>query len=278
MLNHGPHYVNHYWNILHYTPQDEIDKGIICLLADKSDPKELFEALQETIKNRGNNLKNKNNSNGKDALEGDDCDESDDLVDPRLIRQIQEFIIKWTKFKGKILYGELKTLVEERIQFCDEEYLQKINLEFEHLREIIQKAIELTFKINVWFLDIDVESLQKIESADKVYELLSQEVSRHMINGQMLERRALIRKMIKLEKNEHSPNFQRNSTTKLSPTSLSSNNNNNSDSIIMGKWSSIITKSNSQSRSTSRAPSRVPSSRTPSRAPNRGVSFNLVMG
>ncbi|RHZ73057.1 hypothetical protein Glove_233g45 [Diversispora epigaea] len=41
----------------HYTPQDEIDKGIFCLFA-KSNPKELFEALRE---NNPNN--NKNNSN-----------------------------------------------------------------------------------------------------------------------------------------------------------------------------------------------------------------------
>ncbi|RHZ87078.1 hypothetical protein Glove_40g57 [Diversispora epigaea] len=31
--------------IHHYTPQDEIDKGTICLFANKSDPKELFAAL-----------------------------------------------------------------------------------------------------------------------------------------------------------------------------------------------------------------------------------------
>ncbi|RHZ86273.1 hypothetical protein Glove_52g39 [Diversispora epigaea] len=36
----------------HYTPQDEIDKGMFCLFANKkSNPKELFEALQEIIKN-----------------------------------------------------------------------------------------------------------------------------------------------------------------------------------------------------------------------------------
>ncbi|RHZ87141.1 hypothetical protein Glove_40g175 [Diversispora epigaea] len=29
----------------HYTPQDEIDKGTICLFANKSDPKELFAVL-----------------------------------------------------------------------------------------------------------------------------------------------------------------------------------------------------------------------------------------
>ncbi|RHZ83336.1 hypothetical protein Glove_97g69 [Diversispora epigaea] len=42
----------------HYTPQDEIDQGMFCLFANKkSNPKELFEALQEIIKNRENNLK-----------------------------------------------------------------------------------------------------------------------------------------------------------------------------------------------------------------------------
>ncbi|RHZ80054.1 hypothetical protein Glove_139g6 [Diversispora epigaea] len=44
----------------HYTPQDEIDKGMFCLFANKSNPKEPFEALRE------NNLNNnKNNSNVK---------------------------------------------------------------------------------------------------------------------------------------------------------------------------------------------------------------------
>ncbi|RHZ82900.1 hypothetical protein Glove_103g70 [Diversispora epigaea] len=31
--------------LLHYTPQDEINKGMFCLFANKSDPKELFAAL-----------------------------------------------------------------------------------------------------------------------------------------------------------------------------------------------------------------------------------------
>ncbi|RHZ86533.1 hypothetical protein Glove_50g68 [Diversispora epigaea] len=29
----------------HFTPQDEIDKGMFCLFADESDPKELFAVL-----------------------------------------------------------------------------------------------------------------------------------------------------------------------------------------------------------------------------------------
>ncbi|RHZ79987.1 hypothetical protein Glove_139g293 [Diversispora epigaea] len=48
----------------HYTPQHEIDKGMFCLFANKkSNPKELFEALQEIIKNRENNLNDNSNSN-----------------------------------------------------------------------------------------------------------------------------------------------------------------------------------------------------------------------
>ncbi|RHZ78288.1 hypothetical protein Glove_166g117 [Diversispora epigaea] len=37
--------LHHYWNVLHYTSQDEIDKGIIFLSINKSDPKEFFAAL-----------------------------------------------------------------------------------------------------------------------------------------------------------------------------------------------------------------------------------------
>ncbi|RHZ79202.1 hypothetical protein Glove_151g113 [Diversispora epigaea] len=55
----------------HFTPQDEIDNGMFCLFVNKSDPKELFAALQETIKNRENSLNN-SNSNGKDTSERDD--------------------------------------------------------------------------------------------------------------------------------------------------------------------------------------------------------------
>ncbi|RHZ90187.1 hypothetical protein Glove_5g51 [Diversispora epigaea] len=54
----------------HYTPQDEIGKGIFCLFVNKkSNPKGLFEVLQEIIKNRENNLNNnKNNSNDNDEM------------------------------------------------------------------------------------------------------------------------------------------------------------------------------------------------------------------
>ena len=42
---------------------------MFCLFANKkSNPKELFEALQEIIKNRENLNNNKNNSNGNDEM------------------------------------------------------------------------------------------------------------------------------------------------------------------------------------------------------------------
>ncbi|RHZ79143.1 hypothetical protein Glove_151g56 [Diversispora epigaea] len=77
----------------HYTPQDEIDKGMFYLFANKkSNPKELFEALQEIIKNRENNLNNnKNNSNDESA------DEVYELLSQEVSR-LQELY-----FKGAVL-------------------------------------------------------------------------------------------------------------------------------------------------------------------------------
>ncbi|RHZ78029.1 hypothetical protein Glove_168g38 [Diversispora epigaea] len=119
----------------HYTPQDEIDKGMFCLFVNKnSNPKGLFEVSQEIIKNR------ENNSNVQLVNLWDKC----------LIHQY------------------------ERDEFFE---------------------------------------FTKVESADEVYELLSQEVSLLQesyvkcakIYRWMLERRALIEKMIKFEKKESDP-------------------------------------------------------------------------
>ncbi|CAG8504127.1 9216_t:CDS:2 [Diversispora eburnea] len=230
--------LHHYWNMLHYTPQDEIDKGMICLFANKSNPKELYETLQETIKNRENNLNNKSN----DSSEGsDDGDESDDLIDPQLNRQIQEFMNQEFHYyqmdlptglrlnsdqleilrekvklfeneyqvrKGKLemlskgvkyLYGELKTPMEERIQLFDD------NMDEEYLEKFTAQLVDLWDKCLV--------PQYELESADEVYELLSQEVSRLQelyakcakIYRWMLERRALIEKMIEFEKKASDP-------------------------------------------------------------------------
>ncbi|RHZ47687.1 hypothetical protein Glove_574g15 [Diversispora epigaea] len=70
---------------------------MFCLFANKSDPKELFEELQEIIKNRENNFNNNNNnnnnnSNGNNALD----DESDDLLNLEFerLREIERAIIQ----------------------------------------------------------------------------------------------------------------------------------------------------------------------------------------
>lgn len=83
--------------MLHYTPQDEIDKGMFCLFAEKGNPKELFETIQETINNRQNNLKHPSKSSNGDGSssnnsgDGDDSSEGEE-IDPELSRQIQEFM------------------------------------------------------------------------------------------------------------------------------------------------------------------------------------------
>ncbi|RHZ79208.1 hypothetical protein Glove_151g114 [Diversispora epigaea] len=79
---------------------------------------------------------------------------------------------------------EFKTSVEERIQLydnnLDEEYLEKLNLEFERLREIMRftaKLVDLRDEclIPQYERDEFFESHKRvIESADEVYELLSQ--------------------------------------------------------------------------------------------------------
>ncbi|RHZ80191.1 hypothetical protein Glove_139g278 [Diversispora epigaea] len=70
------------------------DKRMICLFTNKSDLKELFEALKETIKNQEKNLNNNNSkSNGNNASEGGDDDESEKVItDLQLTGQIQEFL------------------------------------------------------------------------------------------------------------------------------------------------------------------------------------------
>ncbi|RHZ85802.1 hypothetical protein Glove_60g62 [Diversispora epigaea] len=111
--------------------EDEIDKGIICLFTNKSDPKELFKH---------------------------DDEKSDDFVD----RQIQRLSFD----QLEILRGKVKSFENDYQNW-------------------------LIFGMNVWFLNMnlmDILSLQKIinfytfflllESANEIYELLSQEVSR----------------------------------------------------------------------------------------------------
>ncbi|RHZ84214.1 hypothetical protein Glove_84g31 [Diversispora epigaea] len=64
----------------------------------------------------------------------------------------------------------------------DDFYLERLNLEFECLREItraiIQKVIEeftaqLIFGINVWFLNMGVMDFSSLQKTNEIYELLS---------------------------------------------------------------------------------------------------------
>ncbi|RHZ85144.1 hypothetical protein Glove_71g83 [Diversispora epigaea] len=119
------------------TPQDEIDKGIFCLFANKSNHKELFEALQKTIKNRENNNSDKfKNLNG--SIFGINVK----------FRSIGNFEDNYQVRKGK----------------------------FAILREIMRAIIQRVIEEYNWLI-FGIHQ-QELESADEVYELLSQEVSR----------------------------------------------------------------------------------------------------
>ncbi|RHZ79146.1 hypothetical protein Glove_151g58 [Diversispora epigaea] len=152
----------------HYTLQDEMDKGIFYLFRNKkSNPKELFEALRSKIENN-----NKNNC-PKHSV-------GHDLIDPKLTRQIQEF--QWIYPRDKCskretcdvkhLYEELKIPAEERIQLLREIMRAIIQKVIEELVDLWDKCLIPQYKRVEFF-----ESLQKIEYADEVYELLSQEGS-----------------------------------------------------------------------------------------------------
>ncbi|RHZ70964.1 hypothetical protein Glove_264g26 [Diversispora epigaea] len=63
--------------------------------------------------------------------------------------------------------------------------LEKLNLEFERLREIMRAIIYnieeynwLIFGISVWFLNMNGMDFLSLQKTDEIYELLSQEVSR----------------------------------------------------------------------------------------------------
>ncbi|RHZ83829.1 hypothetical protein Glove_87g159 [Diversispora epigaea] len=79
--------------MLSLSASSEIDKGMFCLVANKkNNSKELFEALQEIIKNRENLNNNKNN---------DDGDKSDDLEIMKAI--IQKSIEEYLAYKNYAL-------------------------------------------------------------------------------------------------------------------------------------------------------------------------------
>ncbi|CAG8512280.1 10351_t:CDS:10 [Acaulospora morrowiae] len=251
--------LHHYWTMLNYTPQDQIDEALFELFANKNNPKELFEVLQETLKTRMMNA-------STDEVDGDDEGEAEierqirelgsrdyvyykvELPQGLRLNKEQLEILKskidvfekdYVVRKGRLdmlqkgvlnLYNELSIPEEERLEMIDsldEEYIEQLTLEFERLREImraiIQKAIEeYTVQLGELWDKCLVpqyereeffENLRQLESSEEVYELLAQEVARLQelyakcakIYRWMLERRALIEKMIDFEKKASDP-------------------------------------------------------------------------
>uniref|UniRef100_A0A1D1Z0E6 Protein regulator of cytokinesis 1 n=1 Tax=Anthurium amnicola TaxID=1678845 RepID=A0A1D1Z0E6_9ARAE len=243
----------HYlWEKLNYKPQDEIDRGLAQLFLDKSVSNELYESL---IQNERNN-QNKDNENSDDSESEQKLDldlekfiyytpqlpeglklkpEHLEILKNKLTdleKDYEERKDKMAMMQRSIknLYDELEIPEEERIKLTDsldQEYLDKLEAEFERLREImrakIQKAIEeYTLQLGeLWDKclvpqyerDEFFSSLRALVSAEEVYELLAQEVDRLQdlyvkcakIYRLMLERRALIEKMIEFEKSASDP-------------------------------------------------------------------------
>ncbi|RHZ85179.1 hypothetical protein Glove_71g104 [Diversispora epigaea] len=129
---------------------------MFCLFVNKkSNPKGFFEVLREITKNRENNLNNnKNNSNGNDEMMM-----MNQMIWSKLTRQIQEF--QWIYLQDKCLLEIVKSFENDY-----QARKGKLAILREIMKAIIQRAIE------------EYNCLQKIESADEAYELLSQEVSR----------------------------------------------------------------------------------------------------
>ncbi|CAG8807521.1 5704_t:CDS:2, partial [Racocetra persica] len=159
--------MHYYWDALQHIPQDEIDDALYELFNDKQNPKEIFEALQASLENKSIN-------NDDDQAQQEIVDVQREYVyytpqlptglklSPECLAALKEkivvlekdYVTRKTKLdamqKGvKKLYNELNVPLEERIELIDsldEEYLERLSLEHERLKEImrviIQKAIE----------------------------------------------------------------------------------------------------------------------------------------
>ncbi|RIA94586.1 microtubule associated protein [Glomus cerebriforme] len=246
--------LHYYWEKLNYKPQDEIDKALSQIFLDKSNPKELYETLLQNEQNNQN--KDNENSNDNESEQKSELDlelqgfvyytpqlpeglklksEHLEILKNKLIdlgKVYEERRGKLTMIQQSIknLYDELNIPEADRIELIDsldQEYLDKLEAEFERLREImraiIQKAIEeYTVQLGeLWDKCLVPQyerdefffNLRALVSAEEVYELLAQEVDRLQdlyvkcakIYRLMLERRALIEKMILFEKTASDP-------------------------------------------------------------------------
>ncbi|CAG8451995.1 8204_t:CDS:10 [Dentiscutata erythropus] len=234
--------LHHYWNILHYSPKDDVDELLSKLFADKPDPKDLYEALEND-----NNVDDKNHDSDKNQQHEylyytlqlppglKLTPENIAILKKKSAALEQEYTNRKSRVEAllksiKNLYEELKIPLEERINLTcslDDDYFNQLSLEVQRLRElmrnVVQKAIEqyTTQLGNLWDKclvpqherDGFFENVHKIDSSEEVYEYLAQETMRleelHVkcakIFDLMSERRALIEKMIEFEKKASDP-------------------------------------------------------------------------
>ncbi|RHZ72893.1 hypothetical protein Glove_236g50 [Diversispora epigaea] len=94
---------------------------MFCLFANKkSNPKELFEALHEIIKNRENNLNNnKNNNNGNDEmvmLNQMIC--LREIMRAIIQKAIEELVDLWDKFESAELFSQEVARLQELYAKC----------------------------------------------------------------------------------------------------------------------------------------------------------------
>ncbi|CAG8512835.1 20395_t:CDS:10 [Cetraspora pellucida] len=232
--------LHYYWDALHHIPQDEVDEGLFELFSDKQNPKDIYEALQASLEN-------------KTQQEIIDVQREYAYYTPKLPTGLKlspeclatlkeklvilekDYVTRKNKLNAmqkdvKSLYKELNVPLEERIELIDsldEEYIERLSLEHERLKEImrviIQKAIEeyTSQLVELWNKclvpqferDEFFANVHKLNSAEDVYELLANEVARLQelyakcakIYKLMLERRALIEKMTEFEKKASDP-------------------------------------------------------------------------
>ncbi|CAG8568585.1 4980_t:CDS:10 [Funneliformis caledonium] len=240
--------LHYYWEMLSYNPQDEIDTALAQLFLDKSNPKELYDALLQSEAKKDNASELEQQQLELDLEKRGYVYYTPQLPEGIKLRPEHLEILKnklttlgkdYEERRGKMsmmqrgimnLYDELNIPEAERIELIDsldQEYLDKLTVEFERLREImraiIQKAIEeYTVQLGeLWDKCLVPEyerdeffsSLRALDSAEEVYELLAQEVARLQelyakcakIYKWMLDRRALIEKMIEFEKKASDP-------------------------------------------------------------------------
>ncbi|CAG8726892.1 3465_t:CDS:2, partial [Racocetra fulgida] len=191
--------LHYYWNVLNYSPKDDIDESLFKLFADKPDPKALYEALE--------NEQHSNYDSDKNQQETDNTkreyvyytlplpsglklsSDSIAILKKKLMMLEQDYMNRKNEVEAmlttvKNLYDELNTPSEERINLIcslDEDYFNKLSLELKRLRDIMHVVVEKAIE-------------------EEVYELLAQETTRleelHVkcskIFKWMLERRQLI--------------------------------------------------------------------------------------